>query len=207
MKFQTKIAAPKDASAVILLKPEGGEVLWAQRNPLLKYLGGYHAFPGGKLEPSDEKVRVENCKDAQLAKFIACAARETFEEIGVLLVRHGEKLTVGQRASLHDDLISNRMTFAEILELWGLWIDAEDFFYAGFWTTPPFSPVRFKTRFFLAVCPPKQKPFAAISELQNVEFIKPSDALELWKRAQVLIAPPVLFSLQSLAENFAPFYF
>ncbi len=197
----TKIATPKDASAVILLKSEGGEVLWAQRNPSLKFLGGYHAFPGGKLEPSDENVRVENCQDSQLAKFIACAARETFEEIGVLLVRHGEKLTIGQRASLHDDLISNRMTFAEILKLWDLWIDAEDFFYTGFWTTPPFSPVRFKTRFFLAVCPPKQKPFAAISELQNIEFIKPTDALELWKNSQVLIAPPVLISLQTLTTE------
>jgi len=204
VKFQTKIATPKDASAVILLNADADKVLWAQRNPLLKFLGGYHAFPGGKLEPSDENVRVENCQDAQLAKFIACAARETFEEIGVLLVRHGEKLTVGQRASLHDDLISNRMTFAEILELWGLWIDAADFFYTGFWTTPTFSPVRFKTRFFLAVCPPKQKPFAAISELENIEFIKPSDALQLWKRAQVLIAPPVLISLQTLAETFSP---
>ena len=200
MKFQTKTAVPKDASAVILLN-NADEVLWAQRNPLLKFLGGYHAFPGGKLESSDENVRVENCEDAHLAKFIACAARETFEEIGVLLVRNGDKLTKGQRASLHDDLISNRMTFAEILELWGLWIDATDFFYTGFWTTPTFSPIRFKTRFFLAVCPPKQKPFAAISELQNIEFIKPMDALELWKRAQVLIAPPVLISLQTLAAE------
>lgn len=207
MKFQTKIAAPKDASAVILLNSEADKVLWAQRNLRLKFLGGWHAFPGGKLEASDEDVRVENCQDAPLAKFIACAARETFEEIGVLLVRHGEKLTKGQRASLHDDLISGRMTFAEILQLWGLWIDATDFFYTGFWTTPPALPVRFKTRFFLAVCPPKQKPFAAVSELENIEFIKPSDALQLWKTSKVLIAPPVLFSLQRLAENFTPFHF
>lgn len=203
MKFQTKTAVPKDASSVILLN-DAGEVLWAQRNPAIKFLGGYHAFPGGKLDLSDEKVRVENCDDEQLAKFIACAARETFEEVGVLLVRNGDKLTVGQRASLHDDLISGRMTFGEILELWGLWIDATDFFYTGFWTTPPFSPVRFKTRFFLAVCPPKQKPYRAISELQNIEFIKPFDALELWKGSQVLIAPPVFISLQTLAESFIP---
>ena len=140
MKFQTKIAEPKDASAIILLNSEADKVLWAQRNPSLKFLGGYHAFPGGKLESSDEKIRLKNCEDFQIAKFIVCAARETFEEIGVLLVRNGDKLTVGQRASLHDDLISGRMSFAEILELWGLWIDAADFFYTGFWTTPMFSP-------------------------------------------------------------------
>ena len=93
------------------------------------------------------------------------------------------------------------MTFAEILAHWNLWIDAADFYYTGFWTTPNFSPVRFKTRFFLAVCPPKQTPFAAITELENVEFIAPTDALERWKKSEVLISPPVLLSLKHLAET------
>ena len=197
-----KSAVPKDASAIILLNHAGDKVLWAQRNPQLAFLGGYHAFPGGKLEISDQLIKIKNCTDAeQLARFIACAVREAFEEVGVLLVRGGEKLTKGQRASLHDDLISNRMTFAEILEHWNLWINAADFFYTGFWTTPKFSTVRFKTRFFLAICPPKQEPYAAISEMQNVEFIRPDDALNEWKNSKVLIAPPVLLSLKTLAEN------
>jgi len=194
-------AVPKDAAAVVLLNHAGDRVLWAQRNPQLAFLGGYHAFPGGKLEASDQLVKIKNCTDEELGNFIACAVREAFEEVGVLLVRGGEKLTRGQRASLHDDLISNRMTFAEILEHWNLWINAADFLYTGFWTTPKFSPARFKTRFFLAVCPPKQEPYAAISEMQNVEFIRPDDALNEWKNSKVLIAPPVLLSLKTLAEN------
>lgn len=196
-----KPATPKDASAVILLNETGDQVLWARRNPQLVFLGGWHAFPGGKLEASDADVSVKNCADTELAKFIVCAVREAFEEVGVLLVRNGEKLTRGQRASLHDDLMSGRMTFAEILAHWNLWIDAADFYYTGFWTTPNFSPVRFKTRFFLAVCPPKQTPFAAITELENVEFIAPTDALERWKKSEVLISPPVLLSLKHLAET------
>lgn len=198
-----KTAIPKDAAAVVLIDAAGDKVLWAQRNPSLAFLGGYHAFAGGKLETSDSLVRIENCSDAELGKFISCAVREAFEEIGVLLVRNGEKLTRGQRASLHDDLISGRMIFAEILEHWNLWIDANDFFYTGFWTTPQFSPVRFKTRFFLAACPSKQEPYAAIFELQNVEFIEPSEALNKWKKSKVLISPPVLLTLKTLAE-FSP---
>lgn len=196
-----KSSTPKDASAVILLNEAGDRVLWARRNPQLAFLGGWHAFPGGKLEASDALVKVKNCEDAEIEKYIVCAVREAFEEVGVLLVRNGEKLTRGQRASLHDDLISGRMTFAEILRHWNLWIDAEDFFYTGFWTTPNFSPVRFKTRFFLAVCPPKQTPFAAISELENVEFIAPNDALEKWRKSEVLISPPVLLSLKTLVAE------
>ena len=195
-----KIATPRDASAVILLNETGNRVLWARRNPQLAFLGGWHAFPGGKLEKSDADCAVKNCADAELAPFIVCAVREAFEEVGVLLVRNGEKLTRGQRASLHDDLISGRMTFAEILAHWNLWIDARDFYYTGFWTTPNFSPIRFKTRFFLVVCPSKQTPFAAISEMENVEFIKPDDALKKWERSEVLISPPVLLSLKTLGE-------
>ncbi len=196
-----KAATPKDAAAVILLNQDFTQILWAQRNTELKFLGGWHAFPGGKLEASDAEIKVENCTDAELAKFIACAVRETFEEVGVLLVRGGEKLTKGQFASLHDDLISGRMTFPEILKHWGLRIDVEDFFYTGFWTTPQFSPVRFKTRFFLVVCPLKQTPHAAITELENVEFIKPEDALQAWENSEVLISPPVLISLQTLVAS------
>ncbi len=195
-----KSATPKDASAVILLDQTNEKVLWIQRNPALKFLGGWHAFPGGKLESSDAEIAVKNSPDEDLEKFIVCAVRETFEEIGVLLTRGGDKLTKGQRASLHDDLTSGRFSLKEIFENWNLWIDAEDFFYTGFWITPEFSPIRFKTRFFIAVCPPKQKPFPAMTELVSAEFIAPENALEKWKNAEVLISPPVLISLRELAE-------
>ncbi len=80
-----KAATPKDASAVILLNQDFTQVLWAQRNTELKFLGGWHAFPGGKLEASDVEIKVENCADAERAKFIVCAVREIFEEVGILL--------------------------------------------------------------------------------------------------------------------------
>ena len=199
-----KPAIPKDAAAVILIERDTNKVLWAQRNPALKFLGGYHAFAGGKVDAEDAEIKVKNCEDGEVSKFIVCAAREMFEEIGILLVRNGEKLTSGQRTSLHDDLISKRMSFGEILMHWKLWLDAEDFLYTGFWTTPPFSPMRFKTRFFLAICPPKQKPYQAITEMQNVEFIAPKEALKRWENSEVLISPPVLITLQTLSDNELP---
>lgn len=190
---------PKDASAIILIKDD--KVLLAQRNPNLKFLGGWHAFSGGKLDKPDCDIEVKNCKDIELQRFIVCAVRELFEEVGVLLVRGGDKLTKGQRASLHDDLISGRSTFKEVLDGWNLWIEGEDFNYTGFWTTPNFSPVRFKTRFFIADCPPKQMPYEAISEMQNIEFITPHEALNRWKQSEILISPPVLITLQELSKS------
>lgn len=192
-------AEPRDAAAILIVSD--GEVLWARRNPAIKFLGGFHAFPGGKTDSNDHCIEVKNCIDSELSANIACAVREVFEEVGVLLTRGGDKLTKGQRASLHDDLISGRSSFAEILEQWGLWIDADDFIYTGFWTTPQFSPVRFKTRFFIAQHPRKQVPYAAISELEKIEFIAPEAALERWRRSEVLITPPVLIHLQELARD------
>ena len=197
--MQIKEAIPKDAAAVILLRENSTEVFLAQRNPQTKFLGGWHAFPGGKIDREDAEITVKNCSNAELAKFIVCAVRETFEETRVLLVRGGNRITKGQRASLHDDLISQRFSFAEILENWGLWIDADDFRYTGFWTTPKFSPVRFKTRFFIAKCPPKQIPVTE-GELVAGEFLAPKDALNLWENGKILISPPVLISLQEMAE-------
>ncbi len=196
--MEFKPVEPKDAAAVLLVRD--GKVLWARRNPKLKFLGGFHAFPGGKTDPGDRIIEVANCADRDLAAMLVCAVREVFEEVGVLLVRGGDRLTVGQRASLHDDLISGRSRFGEILADWGLSIDACDFAYTGFWTTPQFSPVRFKTRFFIAECPRKQTPYPAIGELEAIEFITPSDALDRWRRSEVLISPPVLIHLQGLSE-------
>ncbi len=190
---------PKDASAIILLKDD--KVLLAQRNPNLKFLGGWHAFSGGKLDKSDAEIEVKNCEDIELQRFIVCAARELFEEVGVLIVRNGDKLTKGQRASLHDDLISGRSSFKEILDSWSLWIDAEDFNHTGFWTTPNFSPMRFKTRFFIAECPDKQMPYEATSEMQNIEFVTPQESLNRWKQSGILISPPVLITLQELSKS------
>lgn len=190
---------PKNAAAAILVTEDLAQVMWAQRNPAIPFLGGFHAFPGGKLELGDHSIKVENC-DPETAPFVAACAREVFEEVGVLIVRNGDKLTKGQRASLHDDLISGRSTFGEILDDWGLKIDGRDFLDTGFWTTPPFSPVRFRTRFFLVVCPQRQSPYQAIDEMLGPVFIEPAKALESWSRYDVLIAPPTLVTLQEMAS-------
>jgi ribonuclease/clavin/mitogillin len=202
----TEIASPKDAAAVILLRPDpdpnNPEVFWVKRSTRLAFLGGFQAFPGGQLETNDGEARVENCDDPEHAAMISCAARELFEEVGVLLARGSQTLTAGQRASLLDDLESKRMSWPELLRHYGLHLDAGDFTFVGRWVTPPFAPRRFDTWFFLAKCPAKQTPTVTEdSELETGEWIAAGDAYAKWERSEVVTVPPVLHALKTLARG------
>jgi glyoxylase-like metal-dependent hydrolase (beta-lactamase superfamily II)/8-oxo-dGTP pyrophosphatase MutT (NUDIX family) len=196
---------PKDAAAVILLRAGADpttqtQVFWARRSERLAFLGGFHAFPGGQRDASDAETRVDNCADAETAAMIACAARELFEELGVLAARNADALTRGQRASLLEDLESGRMTFAALLHHYGLYLDARDFTFCGRWVTPPFSPRRFDTWFFMVNCPARQEPFIAVdAELESGEWTTAREAIARWQRSEVLTAPPVLHALKTLA--------
>lgn len=195
--------SPKDAAAVILLRqgtdPSNPEVFWVRRSEKLAFLGGFHAFPGGQLDAEDALTRVENCADIDAAAMIACAARELFEELGVLVARGAERLTKGQRASLLDDLESGRMSFPKLLAHFELFLDANDFTFVGRWVTPPFSARRFDTWFFLVNCPPKQEPQVVPGELETGEWTAAREAYARWQRSEVLCVPPVLHGLTTLA--------
>lgn len=196
---------PKDAAAVILLPrdtdPNNPAVFWVKRSPRLVFLGGFYAFPGGQMEATDVDARVENCAgNRERQGMISCAAREMFEETGVLLARRAETLTVGQRSSLLDDLESGRTSWPELLRHYGLHLDANDFTFAGRWVTPPFAPRRFDTWFFLVRCPTKQEPrVTGDGELECGEWISSREAYGRWERNEALVAPPVLHALSTLA--------
>ncbi len=197
---------PKDAAAVILVREREGageaEVFWVRRSERLAFLGGFHAFPGGQRDASDAETPVENCEDPERAAMISCAARELFEELGVLVARGAQTLTKGQRASLLDDLESGRMPWPQLLEHYGLRLDADNWTFVGRWVTPPFSPRRFDTWFFMVRCPAKQEPHVAgDAELESGEWTTAQNALERWQRAEVLTVPPVLHALRTIASG------
>lgn len=198
-------AIPKDAAAVILLRhntdPADPEVFLVRRSEKLVFLGGFYAFPGGQFDSNDAEAPVENCDDAATLVAISCAAREAFEETGVLLARGGDTLTAGQRASLHDDLQSGRMSWPDILKNYSLHLDANDFTFVGRWVTPPFSARRFDTWFFLVNCPPRQQPNVVKGELETGEWISARVAFERWQRSEMLAVPPTLHALKTLAAG------
>ena len=198
-------AVPKDAAAVVLVRGEDAdpEVFWARRGERLAFQPGFYAFPGGQRDEADAEVRVENVDDPETASMIACAARELFEELGVLAARGAEHLTKGQLGSVLDDLTSGRMSFAALLTHYGLRLDARDFTYAGRWVTPPFSPRRFDTFFFVVRCPPKQQPRPLTAEFDEGGWERASAAYERWRRFELMAAPPVIHAVRTVAGGLA----
>ena len=207
-KMQATASIPKDASAVILLRrntdPRDPEVFLVRRSERLAFLGGFSAFPGGQLDTSDAEVQVSNATDAEAGAAISCAARELFEELGVLVARGAESLTRGQRASLLDDLESGRMSWPELLRHYNLRLDANDFTFVGRWVTPPFSARRFDTWFFLVNCPPKQEPNVIPGELSAGEWIAAGEAHDRWQRSEILAVPPTLHALKTISGGLTP---
>ena len=194
---------PKDAAAVILLREDSSTrdpvVFWARRSASMAFMPGFYAFPGGQRDEADAEVEVDNAADAETAQMIACAARELFEELGVLAARGSESLTKGQLASVLDDLTSGRMTFGELLKHYGLRLDARDFKFAGRWVTPPFSPRRFDTLFFVVRCPRKQEPRVTTAEFDAGGWTSASAAYESWRNYELMAAPPVIHAVRTLA--------
>jgi glyoxylase-like metal-dependent hydrolase (beta-lactamase superfamily II) len=90
------------------------------------------------------------------------------------------------------------------LNHYGLHLDANDFTFAGRWVTPPFSPRRFDTWFFLVNCPPKQEPKVIPGELIEGEWIHASAAYDSWLNTDVLLAPPTLHALSTLSRGLTP---
>ncbi|MFL6333029.1 MAG: MBL fold metallo-hydrolase [Pyrinomonadaceae bacterium] len=198
---QTSPAVPKDAAAVVLVRGADGdpEVYWARRGERLAFQPGFYAFPGGQRDEADAETEVEHAEDRETASMLACAARELFEELGVLAARGAEHLTKGQLASVLEDLTSGRMSFAELLGHYGLRLDARDFKPAGRWVTPPFSPRRFDTHFFVVRCPAKQQPRPLTAEFEEGGWERASAAYERWRRFELMAAPPVIHAVRTIA--------
>ena len=208
MQRSSTSTAPKDAAAVILIRqdtdPQNPEVFWVKRSDKLAFLGGFYAFPGGQIDAGDASVDVRNAPNPETAAMISGAARELFEELGVLAARGGETLTKGQRASLLDDLESGRMLWPALLGHYNLHLDADDFTFVGRWVTPPFNARRFDTWFFLVKCPPKQEPNVIAGELAGGEWLPARDAYARWMRDEVVAVPPTLHALRMLGAGMTP---
>jgi ribonuclease/clavin/mitogillin len=198
-------AEPVLATAVILWRdgPDGREVLLVRRGDERRFAGGFHAFPGGRLDPQDRDLAVPGAA-ADQAPLLACAARELFEETGVLLARGAERLSREERDAARRALLDDRATFAEILGTHRLALDPGALEPAGRWVTPTFLPLRYDARLFLARLPAGASAEVWPGELAGGAFLPARRALAAWERGEILLHPPNLWGIAGVARDGPP---
>jgi glyoxylase-like metal-dependent hydrolase (beta-lactamase superfamily II) len=193
-----------DAAAVLLVRGHPRlEVYWVERSYALAYLGGFHAFPGGRVSGDDADVPMLDAPDAGESVRRAAAAREIFEEIGVLLVRghggSGRLPTTDERNHLRIAVQDGAASFGELLRERHCAVDGSLFVPAGRWLSPDFTPRGFDTRFYLTACPDGEEPSVIAGELTRGEWVDPAEALARWNAGEILLASPVRRGLEILA--------
>lgn len=201
--YQQPSVTIKDASVAILYRKtsSGTEVFWLRRGSHLKFAGGYYAFPGGRVDADDAKIAVEGASTEE-SPFIVSAARELFEETGVLVARGAEKLTPKVLEATRAELNSKTLTFQAMVEKFALVLERKSFLSAGRWVTPNYMPARFDARFFLVEAPPLAEAKIAEEEASEGGWIRPATALHKWNFGAALLHPPNLHVMQVM-HNFA----
>jgi len=176
---------PKPAAAVILLRdsPEGPQVLLAKRSPTSPFMPSRHVFPGGNARPGERPE--------------FAAIRELWEEAGVVLAK-------GRQWPEPTVLHTARSRLAEanlvdVLQEIGLRPAVEDLAAYSVWTTPSARPIRFQTTFFLALLPPGQEPSPDGTEVVELVWKRPAQALEENTAGRLHLGPPQVRILAELS--------
>lgn len=215
---------PRPAATVLLLRDasEGLEVLMQRRHEDSDVLGGAYVFPGGKIDREDGDddmlARLDVPADALHAQLgdpaldaraaAACyvaAARETFEEAGVLLAARADGRPVdGPLAAEAMRLAREGRAFIETLEALDLTLRLSELLAWSRWVTPRMPSLqrkRFDSRFFLARLPEGQVAAHDNHEATDSLWVSPKRALALYRAREIMLAPPQLMSLIELAAQ------
>jgi glyoxylase-like metal-dependent hydrolase (beta-lactamase superfamily II)/8-oxo-dGTP pyrophosphatase MutT (NUDIX family) len=194
----------------VVLVRDDRRVLWVRRGEKLRFAGGFYAFPGGAVDVADAGVPLVNAErlDAAEAPCVVAAARELFEETGVLAADGADRVPARARKEMREALLKRpeprgkAASFGEFLARHGLQLDARKFAPAGRWATPAAMPIRFDARFYLVELPEGEEAEIWPGELADGEWISPQDALRRWEEGTALLHPPAWHTLKALA--FAP---
>ncbi len=206
----------RNAATVCLLRTgaDGPEIFLMRRNASMAFAAGMYVYPGGAVETSDSTVRLAGHVDlAELgdrmftedpAALLAAAARETFEECGVLLAVTAD----GGRVVWDDDLdveraalAASEIEFADLLARRGLVVDDSALIPFAHWVTPAVEDRRFDTRFFVTSLPEGQEARHLGGEADRVAWWRPSAALAESAAGHLPLLTPTVAALEMLAEH------
>lgn len=214
-------AAPKPSSTVMLLREgsagEGVEVFVLRRASSMPFAPGMIAFPGGGVDPRDadpdvpwagpspqEWARRLGTEETVARELVIAAAREVFEECGVLLAGPDAgsvvaDLTDPSWAQERSALLDRSQSFGELLTRLDLVLRTDLLALRAHWTTPLCEPRRYDTRFFAARMPQGQVADDLSSEAERVEWATPQALLRADEEGREILLPPTRVMVEQLA--------
>ncbi len=194
----------RDAATVIVARDaaDGPLVFMVRRSAQAAFLPDLYVFPGGRVDEADRRDAAElltgSAGDVDPV-YALTAARETFEEVGLLFADrplHGPALLAARRA-----LLAGETTFGAALRGLGVAVDASRLRYFSNWITPKGEYARrFDTRFFVARAPQDQVAEADAFEVSDGRWLRPRDALAAHERGEIGLIFPTIKHLERIAR-------
>jgi 8-oxo-dGTP pyrophosphatase MutT (NUDIX family) len=200
---------PRPASTVVLMDDKS-RVYLTKRPKTMKFFGGFYVFPGGAVEKSDLEIDHEYIKQKEPMEsfdsaYYVAAARELFEEVGILLCTNGSGLSVPleQEAEMEyrRQLIQGELSFSQMLKKEGMHLNLENLTFFGQLTTPERNPIRFETHFFLAQLPDGQLPNPDLSEIDEASWFTPEEAISAFQNGEISLGPPTILALTAISDH------
>jgi 8-oxo-dGTP pyrophosphatase MutT (NUDIX family) len=209
----------RDAATVVLVADRPDlQVLMMERTRRAAFGPGATVFPGGAVDAEDgsdrSHARVVGLDDHEASAaqglpegglgFRMAAARECFEEAGILLARDAASGQLAEHdadlAIARDRLNAGAVSFVDVLEARGLVLAANDLRLFSHWLTPVGSPRRYNTWFFVAPAPDGEDGTHDDNELVASGWVRPADALAQHRAGEIDLIFPTEMSLRVLAN-------
>jgi len=209
----------RDAATVILVSDRPDlHVLMMERTRRAVFGPGATVFPGGAVDADDcderAYARIVGLDDREASAaqglpsgglgFRMAAARECFEEAGIILARDAMN---GQLAAHdaaleaeRDRLNAGTLSFVDLLESRSLVLAAKELRLFSHWLTPVGAPRRYNTWFFVAPAPEGEDGAHDNNELVASGWVRPADALAQHRADEIDLIFPTEMSLRVLAN-------
>jgi 8-oxo-dGTP pyrophosphatase MutT (NUDIX family) len=212
---------PRPAATVMLVRETSARdlaVFLMRRHSQMEFAAGVMVFPGGGVDDRDRNAEIAWAgpppqwwaqrfgNEADLAEALVCAAaRETFEESGVLFAGPADEpdRIVGDASVYRDsrhELATGALSFADFLRRENLVLHSDLLRPWANWVTPEAERTRrYDTYFFVGALPVGQRADGENTESDRAGWTTPEAAIDDFSAGRSFLLPPTWTQLDSLA--------
>lgn len=195
------------AATILVLRDEPAfEVLMVQRHHQIEFASGALVFPGGKThewdhDPAWEQACVGWDEVAPEQRPLRIAAvREVFEEAGLLLGATRPPDPAACDIGVRQAVDQGRLPFLKVVRDLGEKVDLTALTVFARWITPPLTPKRYDTWFYIARAPADQLALCDGRETVDAVWTPPAEAVRMAASGERKVVFPTRMNLQLLAE-------